>query len=62
MGPHRNDLSAGRGRLLPGYHIGGNGDDDQHGRGYAGPNHVAGTLGKLLAAGGIVDFLRILME
>ena len=63
VNPHLLNLSGGQRLLLSGDHIHGEGHGDHHHRNHAGPHHVAGTLGKILAASGIVDcFCGVLLQ
>ena len=63
VGPHLDNLTGGGRRLIPGFHVNGDGDGNQNGGQDAGDHHVARALGEFLAAGGIVDFCwRILMK
>jgi hypothetical protein len=57
MSPHLDYLTAGHGRLFTGHHVNGNGDGYHHGGHDGGHNHMAGSLGELFTAGGIVNFL-----
>jgi len=59
--PHLLDLSGGQGRFLPGEHINSNRDGNDHGRNDAGQDNVACTLGVFLTAGGIVDFVLVIL-
>ena len=62
VSPHLDNFSADDRRLLPGDHIAGNCHADQHRGEHAGPEQVAGTLGVVLATGGVVELGGILPE